>query len=125
MTLRVPSSSSAIHGRRVVLVDDRDERLAKNESFFRETNEFLEEEAVARGRIAADFICECSRTGCVDRLPITLAEYENVRRDGDRFIVVPGHEVLSIERVVQIEGGYVVVEKIGKAGEVARETDPR
>ena len=92
----------------------REERLAKNEAFFREANEILEEEAVAHVRAETDFVCECSRLGCVERLPITLAAYERVRQASDRFIVVPGHEDASLERVVETEARYVVVEKTGR-----------
>ena len=105
--------------------DDREQRLAKNETFFRETNESLQETAIARGAEHADFICECSARGCVERLPITLGEYEKVRMDGDHFIVVVGHENPAIERVVQAHDGYLVVEKLGAAGDIARESDPR
>jgi hypothetical protein len=101
-------------------------RLAKNEVFFRETNEYLEQEALARGRTTTDFICECVRRGCVDRLPITIEAYEQVRvSGGECFVVMPGHEDAAVERVVARYDGYVVVEKIGVAGQVARENDPR
>jgi hypothetical protein len=106
-------------------MSSREERLAKNEAFFREANEILEEEAVARVQAETDFVCECSRLGCVERLAITLAAYERVRTAGDHFVVVPGHEDASVERVIEIEAGYLVVEKTGVAGDVARDTDPR
>jgi len=33
-------------------------------------------------------------------------------------MIVPGHEVLEAERVVETRDGYVIVEKIGEAAEV-------
>jgi len=104
----------------------RPERRAKNEVFFRESNELLERAAAARGRDDVDFVCECARLGCVERLPMTVQEYEHVRRSGgERFVVVPGHEDLSLEVVVETHDGYRVVEKIGVAAVIAREADPR
>jgi hypothetical protein len=42
-----------------------------------------------------------------------------------RFVVVPGHEDGSLERVVHREPGFLLVEKIGEAGEESEEQDPR
>jgi hypothetical protein len=38
---------------------------------------------------------------------------------------VAGHEEGSLERVVQREPDFLVVEKIGEAGEESEEQDPR
>ena len=102
----------------------RARRLAKNEAFFRETNELLERDAVGLGG-TFDCICECSVWGCVERLDVTRAEYERVRSHGDRFVVAPGHDDPTIETVVERHPAYLVVEKHGLAGAVARSTDPR
>jgi hypothetical protein len=66
------------------------ERLAKNEAFFRESNELLRREAAARDARRADFICECAMSGCMERLPISQQAYELVRLSGsEQFIVCP------------------------------------
>jgi hypothetical protein len=39
------------------------------------------------------------------------AEYERVRRQRDRFAVVPGHETDEIEDVVQQDERFVIVDK--------------
>jgi hypothetical protein len=105
--------------------DDREQRLAKNEDFFRKSNEILEREAVVWGLERCDFICECSSRGCVNRLDLTRAEYERVRERGDQFAVAPDHEDLSVEEVVERHPTYLVVRKHGEAGAVARNEDPR
>jgi hypothetical protein len=105
--------------------DERSRSLARNEAFFRETNEMIEREAVGWHERMFDCICECSRRGCMVRLAITTAEYERVRERGDHFVVARGHDDPAIEVIVESFDGYVVVEKRGEAGEVARETDPR
>jgi hypothetical protein len=104
---------------------DRARRLARNEAFRRETNEMIEREAVRWHERVFDCICECSRAGCMARLTVTTTEYERVRASGDRFVVARGHDDPSLEVVVESFDGYVVVEKRGEAGDVARSTDPR
>ena len=50
-----------------------------------------------------DFQCECGKiSGCSERVLMTLAEYDRVRAQQDRFAVVPGHESDEIEHVVKL-----------------------
>ena len=105
--------------------DDRARRLARNEAFRRETNEVIERETIGWHERVFDCICECSRAGCMARVRVTTAEYEHVRASGDHFVVARGHDDPSLEVVVESSDRYVVVEKRGVAGEVARSTDPR
>ena len=42
---------------------------------------------------------------------LLASDYERVRADNDRFVVVPGHEDAHIERVVERNEGYFVVDK--------------
>ncbi len=106
--------------------EDRQERLAKNESLFRTLNENINDLASGLGgREPYEFICECSTSGCFERLSLTVEEYERVRRDGTHFLLAPGHEDIEIEQVIGHRNGYVVVEKDGVAGLVAEDDDPR
>jgi hypothetical protein len=53
---------------------------------------------------------------------LTQAEYEAVRTDPRRFLVAPGNvSDPEIERVVEKDERYWVVEKVGAAGRVAEE----
>lgn len=105
----------------------REKRLAKNEAFFRSVNETIRDVAAQHGPDAHvyEFLCECSDPACVDRVALTTADYEKIREDGARFVLMAGHNVAEIEDVVSSSGGHVVVEKVGLAGEVAEELDPR
>jgi hypothetical protein len=101
-------------------------RAARNESLFRAAND--EVEAVARGRTAmfTEFVCECSRIDCTEPIPLTLTEYEEVRKVATHFVVRPDHVNEEVEVVVDSgEGRYLVVEKIGDAGRTAVALDPR
>jgi hypothetical protein len=112
-------------------VSASEERIARNETLFREFNERVEDMAEGfdlRGEgdsLRIGFVCECGDLDCLERLELTRAAYEAVRRDPKRFVVVPGHEDMSIARVVAREEGHLVVEKIDDAAEVAIEHDPR
>jgi len=102
------------------------ERAAKNQVFFREVNERIAD--LSEHTLDGDaglFVCECSHEDCRELLEITLAEYAAVRGDGARFAVVPGHEIAAIERVVENNGRFAVVEKFAEAGTVAVDHDPR
>jgi hypothetical protein len=106
--------------------DAREERLAKNEVLFRSVNERIEQQAIRFGGLDAyEFICECATRECIDRVALTLREYEHVRAEGTRFVVVPGHANVEVELVVEQAPGYHVVEKDGAAGVLAELTDPR
>jgi hypothetical protein len=113
----------------LAFVDAREERLANNEVLFRDINERIAGVAEPQGIPGDDhiyeFFCECSNIGCDLRLPLTLAVYENVRRDATQFIVAPGHEFPEIEIVLSRHDGYEVVRKQGDAAELVAEKDPR
>jgi hypothetical protein len=108
------------------VTDDLQERFAANESVFREINEGIE-----RGQWPGEedspigFRCECARLGCNELLELSVREYEAVRASPRRFMVVPGHERLDAEIVVERHPEYLVVEKLDQAGETAEENDPR
>jgi hypothetical protein len=103
-------------------------RVAENQARFREANE----EVSAVAERGADlpripFVCECANPRCVEILRLSRSEYEAVRADGRRFLNVPGHEAASLGWGVVVErgDGFVVVEKIGDAGDIANALDPR
>jgi hypothetical protein len=108
-------------------MDAREERLARNETLFRSVNENIEGAATS-GQLddhTFEFFCECSNTDCTLLLPMTVAEYEQVRADPRQFVVAPGHELPEIENVVSRTSAYQIVLKEGEAAEFVTERDPR
>jgi len=104
------------------------EQIARNDAIFRDANERIGEAARTVGREEqVPFICECADPSCRDIVRLTLREYEDVRSSPTRFVVVPEHEGDrdDASEVVARRSGYLVVEKVGRAGEVAAELDPR
>jgi hypothetical protein len=99
-------------------------RVAKNESLFREVNERISSVAegfASGGEQTQQFVCECSRLGCIEPIELTLEEYAAVRATDVRFAVAQGHFDPAHEEVVLRKERYWVVEKDGVAGEVAAE----
>lgn len=108
------------------------DRVAVNQSTFREANEQLEERADAIGvRIGAlPFLCECPDRACTEIALLDRADYERIRSRGDWFMAVPGHEVcivdgVQVAKVVERNETFTVMEKLGPAKETAQDLDPR
>jgi alpha-D-ribose 1-methylphosphonate 5-triphosphate diphosphatase PhnM len=105
----------------------RAEALAKNEELFRNVNERIESlsQAVAPSDQAMEYLCECDRPGCYERVRATREEYESVRAVATHFIVLAGHEDRQIERVAFSNERFLTIEKQGAAALDAVENDPR
>jgi hypothetical protein len=106
-------------------------RLAHNQSLFREVNERIQYLADVNDRIGylpeaatSEFVCECSNTECISTVELTVAEYERVRSNPTWFVIKLDHDSAQIERVVSLDDGFAVVEKL-IAEEYMRESDPR
>jgi hypothetical protein len=72
------------------------------------------------------FVCECGNLGCQATVSLPIPAYEAVRTDFNRFLVVPGHEIATVDRVVETHLNYLVVRKREpEAREMARKADRR
>jgi hypothetical protein len=109
-----------------VVDDARARRLALNETTFRSLNEKIAGTTggVSQTRIY-EFVCECSTPDCFEHIALTGAEYEEVRKEATRFLVLPGHDNAAIEHVVARNERYLVVQKDGAAGRIAGDENPR
>ena len=58
---------------------------------------------------------------CTEQFDLSHANYSQLRSSSIQFAVLPGHERLEIERVIEQRDGYYVVEKIGEGATVAAE----
>jgi hypothetical protein len=102
-------------------MDERLERIAKNETVFRAANREIEhavQEAGGGTDQLIEVLCECGRQGCSGVITVTVADYDGVHSHDDRFVVLRGHESSEIEKVVEERAGYLVVDKFGKAEEI-------
>jgi hypothetical protein len=101
------------------------ERIAKNDSIFRDANESIRR---AVGELGVEgqqvpFICECADPGCTRVALLDLDVYERIRSNPRWFMNVTGHEESedAVGEIVESRNGYAIVEKRGRAGEVAEE----
>jgi hypothetical protein len=106
------------------------ERVGRNDATFREANERIREASKSMtldNGLLSPFICECANVECTEIVRMSCDEYEAVRANPTHFVNAPGHHVnaLGWGRVVDEFDRYSVVEKIGDAGDVAAELDPR
>jgi hypothetical protein len=100
--------------------------IARTESVFRHVNERIAETAESFDTDETVFVCECADPDCQHRLDVPLETYEEVRTDGTRFIVAPGHEEPGYERVVEKRRSYAIVEKFRRRlAALVRRSDPR
>jgi hypothetical protein len=116
-------------------------RLAENEVLFRQLNEqvhhgFEETNRLARedgqpeyivdpqADIPLHFYCECADEKCTERIVMALPTYTAIHQYDNRFVIVPGHEVASVEKVILRRPEYLVVQKYVKPPKVARKLHP-
>jgi hypothetical protein len=102
-------------------------RAAQNELVLRDLNERLRLQPASRSRRLWEWVCECADITCMKAIALSIEEYDAVRAATTRFAVAPEaeHVNLDIERVVQREDRYWVVEKIGVGAAISETFDPR
>jgi hypothetical protein len=115
-------------------------RMAENEVVFRKANEKVTDDLDQLKKLAAEtkqeslviddinleFYCECSDENCRMRVKLSTNDYSEIHKNRARFVIVPEHEVLSIENVISRGHGFWVVEKHevpSKDATVLKETD--
>lgn len=102
------------------------EQIARTEALFREVNERIAETAERLDATETKFVCECANPRCTHRVEASLEQYERVRSDATRFLLVPGHEDRRVEAVVRKLNGHAVVEKRHpQIVPIVRRLDPR
>jgi hypothetical protein len=108
-------------------LDTRGVRAAKNQSLFREVNERIEDihEGFGLSAQMIDFVCECAHPDCSEVIEMTNGEYESIRRNPTHFVIKAGHEIAEVEQVMAGNSRYIVVSKLGAAGQAATQLDPR
>jgi hypothetical protein len=85
------------------------QRLRHNEEIFRTVNEEIDS---LRGHGDGNaYVCECADVACSATLRLPHDEYRRIRSQRNHFLVVPGHELPAIERVVERGATHLVVDK--------------
>lgn len=113
--------------------------MLKNESFLREQNEQVQRDldhVTALSKVAHEniktidantvlhFYCECSDENCTQRIQLTLGAYNKLHKDRSTFTIACGHDVPSIEKVIDKQPHYWVVKKFEKPPESVDSLEP-
>ena len=101
-------------------------RIARTEAIFRNVNERIAESAQRFDADTAEFVCECGDQACTHRIEASLDDYEHVRAEGTRFMLVPGHANDEVEKVVEERRRFWIVEKFERTvAATVRRLNPR
>jgi hypothetical protein len=112
----------------MVEMDEYARKVGQNEALYRAVNERIEGLNEAFGLIAESMtiVCECGDGTCVEQIDLSVKDYERVRADPTKFVILPGHEIPDVEDVIEETDVFHVVRKHpGGPAELARETDTR
>jgi hypothetical protein len=94
------------------------ERLVESQQIFRSANQRMH--TVAIGIVPVEqlvpFLCECADDGCLGRVDMNLADYDEIHRDRDQYAVIHDHLIADGERVVEQRPRFDVVTKAALAG---------
>jgi len=99
--------------------------MAENEVVFRQYNESVQDGFDNLKKIAEEdgqkyayghddtlhFYCECSDENCKKRVMLRPSRYSEIHKNRNRFVIIPHHEVDTIEHVVGKETEFWIVEK--------------
>lgn len=94
------------------MADSRAQRLARNETMFRELNgtQPLGWEGERK------FFCECADIACTEKTLLTHADYLRAHEDQRCFTVIPDHDDPTVETVIARDDRFWVVQKLPLAG---------
>ncbi|MFZ1249063.1 MAG: hypothetical protein WAQ24_01960 [Candidatus Saccharimonadales bacterium] len=107
-------------------------RMTENEAVFRQFNEQVQhgvkelkamaekeghQSLLARHNTPLHFYCECAEEACTERIRLTPSTYTKIHKNRKQFVILPGHEVAAIEKIVETKPDYLVVLKDQKPPE--------
>ena len=109
------------------MIDSLSERrMAENEAVFREYNERIkkgfdelkqvaqeegQEALIHEEDIPLHFYCECSDENCRKRIVLKPSRYNEIHQHRGRFVIAYGHDVQDVERIIEGDDEYCIVEK--------------
>ena len=102
------------------------DEIALTEAAFRVANERMSQwpERYENSQVEV-YLCECGLRSCHAHIMLTKDQYESVRANPSRFLIVPGHEVPNVETVVESYDNYEVVQKLPGVLGIVTQADPR
>jgi hypothetical protein len=104
---------------------DEAQRTAQREVISKDVNDKLVEGLGIEADGTVSVLCECGSDGCDEWLSVSAQDYAATQDDDTLFVVAVGHERPEFERIVERNTAYLVIEKVGRAGEEADRLDDR
>ncbi|MCW2927811.1 MAG: hypothetical protein JWM86_1779 [Thermoleophilia bacterium] len=95
----------------------------KAEQHSREINQKLADQLQDFGARTVEVFCECWAPQCKGTMSLRLRDYYSIHRREDQFVICPGHDLPSIEDVVERTDEYWVVRKTPEAMQAAADDD--
>jgi hypothetical protein len=94
-----------------------------NEALGRKINDLIRRRVGPEPDNKIRVVCECADSDCDELIELTVRQYEYLRRNDSRFVVIVGHESRSLERIVGGEGPWLIVQKTREARRYVEEMD--
>ena len=88
-----------------------DVAAVKAEQHMRQINERMVDQLEPEPHRTIDFFCECWAPQCDGTITLPLHRYFAIHERPDQFVIRPGHELPSVEDVVERQSGFWVVRK--------------
>jgi hypothetical protein len=104
---------------------DEAQRTAQREVISKDVNDKLVEGLGIEADGTVSVLCECGRGRCNEWLSVSAEDYAATQDDDTLFVVAVGHELPEFERIAERKAAYLVVDKVGRAGEEADRLDDR
>ena len=120
-------------------MSDKNSKMAENEVIFRQFNENIQKGLADLEKTAREdgqmellknhddqlhFYCECADEKCLERIIMKPSKYQELHKTLRQFIIIPGHDVPQIERIIKKARSYQVVEKNVKPPPTDGELNP-
>ena len=90
----------------------RPSQVAAQQYELRALNEQTVGAPTDNGKGAVTIRCECGRSDCETSLSLSRDLYEGIRQRRNQFLVLTGHEVPEVDRVIQHRGTISIVESV-------------
>lgn len=108
--------------------EQRQARIAENESRFRAANELIRKavDELHDGAASTPYgmMCECALTECRHMVEVDHDSYVRTRANPEWFVVMPNHIVAEIEVPVEQHDRFWIIAKQGVGADVARDLAP-
>lgn len=92
----------------------REQRILETEEFFRQINDTIARNGKRDGKA---YMCECANPYCNVTMDVTGDDIETLHSVAGYYLILPGHEIPDVERVVHENAAYTIVQKDGVAAQ--------